>query len=91
VDHSRLAIISDGLCLGGTGCEIWARPLESPHAGTHNRDRAIKDQESIRWLNGYRDACDDAQQAAQTLVVSIADRESGVYEGFIESPEPGVG
>jgi len=74
-----------------TGCEIWARPLESPHAGTHNRDRAIKDQESIRWLNGYRDACDDAQQAAQTLVVSIADRESGVYEGFIESPEPGVG
>jgi len=45
----------------------------------------------MRWLNGYRDACDDAQQAAQTLVVSIADRESGVYEGFIESPEPGVG
>ena len=91
MDHTRLAITPDGLCLGVTGCEIWARPLENPHAGTHNRDRAIEDKESMRWLSGYRDACGIAKQAAQTLVVSVADRECDVYECFIETPEPSVG
>ena len=56
MDHTRLAITPDGLCLGVTGCDIWARPLVNPHAGTHNRDRAIEDKESLRWLEGYRDA-----------------------------------
>ena len=74
MDHTRLAITPDGLCLGVTGCDIWARPLVNPHAGTHNRDRAIEDKESLRWLEGYRDANDIAKQSPQMMIVSIADR-----------------
>ena len=74
-----------------TGCDIWARPIENPHAGTHNRDQAIEDKESLRWLTGYRAANEIAKQAPQTLIVSIADRESDVYECFLETPEPAVG
>ena len=91
MDHTRLAITPDGLCLGVTGCDIWARPIVNPHAGTHNRDRAIEDKESLRWLEGYRDANEIAKQTPQTMIVSIADRESDVYECFLKTPEPAVG
>jgi len=91
MDHTRLAVTPEGLCLGVTGCAIWARPIENPHAGTHNRDRSIDAKESLRWLDGYRDACVIARESPQTLVVSIADRESDVYECFIEAPQPQPG
>ena len=91
MDHTRLAITPDGLCLGVTGCDIWARPIENPHAGTRNEERAIEDKESLRWLTGYRDANEIAKEAPQTMIVSIADRESDIYECFLETPEPAVG
>lgn len=91
MDHTRLAVTPAGLCLGVTGCDLWARPFDNPHAGTHNRDRSISAKESQRWLDGYRDACVIARQSPHTLVVSIADRESDVYECFLEAPQPPPG
>jgi hypothetical protein len=91
MDHTRLAVTPEGLCLGVTGFEIWARPIDHPQAGTHNRDRPIEDKESLRWLTGYRDACVIAREAPQTLVVSIADRESDIQECFVEAPAPQPG
>lgn len=91
MDHTRLAVTPEGLCLGVTGCDLWARPFDRPHAGTHNRDRPIDAKESQRWLDGYRDACVLAREAPDTFVVSIADRESDVYECFLEAPEPQPG
>ena len=61
-----------------TGCDIWARPIVNPHAGTRNEERAIEDKESQRWLEGYRDANEIAKQTPQTMIVSIADRERDV-------------
>lgn len=91
MDHTRLAVTPERLCLGVTGFDVWARPIENPHAGTHNRDRTIEDKESRRWLEGYREACDVAREAPQTLVVSIADREGDVFGCFVEAPTPQPG
>jgi hypothetical protein len=91
MDHMQIAVTPEGQHLGVTRCHTWARPLINPHAETHNRDRATDDKESQRWLVGYRDACEIARQAPETLVVSLSDREGDLFECFVEgaTPKPG--
>jgi hypothetical protein len=86
--HMQIAVTPIGQHLGVTRCHTWARPLVNPHKETHNRDRPIEDKESVRWLDGYRDACQIAQQAPETLIVSLSDREGDVFECFIEGATP---
>jgi len=91
LEHTSLAITPDGLCLGVTLSKVWARPLVNPHEGQRHWEIAIKDKESYRWLEGYRDASQVACKAPGTLVVSIADRECDIYECLRETPEPQQG
>ena len=88
LDHVQIAVTPLGQHLGVTRCQTWARPLVDPHKGTHNRDRPLKEKESVRWLDGYRDACRIAQQAPETLIVSLSDREGDVFECFTEGAAP---
>ena len=79
LEHTSLAITPEGLTLGVTHSQVWARPIENPHKGKRNADIPIEEKESFRWLEGYRDASLVAQAAPDTLVVSIADRECDIY------------
>ena len=88
LDHIQIAVTPHGQHLGVTRCHTWARPLVNPHEETHNRDRPIEDKESMRWLEGYRDVCQVAQQAPETLVVSLSDREGDVFECLLEGATP---
>jgi hypothetical protein len=88
MDHVQIAVTPEGQHLGVTRCHTWARPLINPHAKTHNRDRATEDKESMRWLVSYRDACQIARQAPQTLIVSLSDREGDLFECFVEGATP---
>lgn len=88
LDHIQIAVTPLGQHLGVTRCHLWARPMENPHKETHNRDRPIEEKESMRWLDGYRDACLIAQQAPGTLIVSLSDREGDVYECLLEGATP---
>ncbi len=88
LDHVQIAVTPHGQHLGVTRCHTWSRPLINPHEGTHNRDRPLEEKESVRWLDGYRDACQIAQQAPETLIVSLADREGDVFECFLEGATP---
>ena len=80
LDHIQTAVTPLGQHLGVTRRHTWALPLVNPHEKTHNRDRPLEEKESMCWLNGYRDACQIAQQAPETLVVSLSDREGDVFE-----------
>lgn len=91
LEHTSLAITPEGLTLGVTHSQVWARPIENPHKGKRNADISIEEKESFRWLEGYRDASLVAQEAPDTLVVSIADRECDIYEFLMETPEPQQG
>ena len=88
MDHMQIAVTPEGQHLGVTRCHVWARRLINPHAKTHNRDRATDDKESQRWLVSYRDACQIARQAPETLVVSLSDREGDLFECFVEGAAP---
>lgn len=78
--HPVLAVTPERLCLGTLSNEMWVR--KSIGNKELNRDRAIEDKESIRWIKGFELAEHVAKEAPNTLVVSIADREGDIYEFF---------
>ena len=47
--------------------------------------KPIEEKESLRWLEGYGAACAVQGYCSETLVVSIADRESDIHEMYLEA------
>jgi hypothetical protein len=89
-DHVSLALTPQCLALGVVDAKVWARdPLEfdkdADQKRAERRAKPIEDKESIRWLEGYRAACQVAIAAPETLVVSLADSEGDVYEYILEA------
>jgi hypothetical protein len=81
--HSTLAITPQRVCLGvidGKFLRAGDEPNKtetSPH-----QPRPIEAKESYRWVEGYKLCVDIAEQVTDTMVVSVADRESDIYEIF---------
>lgn len=88
LDHVHVAITPQRLCLGVLGMELWARDEETFRQGKDRKYEPIETKESFRWLEGYRLACDLAEELPQTQIVSIADREADIYECFLEAQQP---
>jgi hypothetical protein len=56
--------------------------------GTDRGQRLIEEKESIRWLEGDPRVCETQAELPETQLVSIADRESDIYELFQEAQQP---
>lgn len=94
-DHALLALTPEKLVLGVVSADLWARDADAfaRDAAQKRADRKaqpIEQKESGRWLEGYRHACQVAQEAPTTTVVSVCDSEGDIYECFLEGP-PGPG
>ncbi len=63
---------------------IWARRDEEYGKGKECESKPIEEKESIRWVNGYRQICELADTMPGTQCVYVADRESDIYELFLE-------
>ena len=84
-DHVSLALTPEHLALGTVDAQIWARdPVEfekdADQKRAERRAKSIEDKESVRWLEGYRAACQVAHAAPETHIVSLADSEGDIYE-----------
>lgn len=89
-DHVSLALTPEHLALGVVDAKVWARdPVEfekdADQKRAERRDKEIEDKESIRWVEGYRAACQVAREASATHVVSLADSEGDVYEYLMDA------
>lgn len=82
--HPTLAITPERLCLGVLDTDIWARDIESYGKRKHCSAKPIEEKESFRWIEGYQQVCQIAQTLCETQCVYVADRESDIYELFIE-------
>ena len=79
--HSALAVTPAGLPLGLLSQRIWAR---SENKVAHQRKRkTIETKESYRWIETLRETQRIA--APNTRVVTVCDRESDIYEFFVEA------
>lgn len=92
-DHAVLAMTPEKLVLGVVDAKVWARDADDFHQNgaksasqkrAERRAKAIEDKESVRWLEGYRQACRVAHEAPETLIVCVSDSEGDIYECFLE-------
>ncbi len=52
-------------------------------ASKHRRKKLpIEQKESNKWLKSYEDACAIQARLPETMLVSVGDREAGIYELF---------
>jgi hypothetical protein len=87
--HPLHAFTPDGTPLGAVWCQFWTRDEESlsKSAEQKRRERGaapIEDKESLRWLEGLRQARASAQTLPDVQCVCIADSEADIYEMFTE-------
>jgi hypothetical protein len=82
--HNELVVSAERLPLGIWETSIEARDDQDHGKASQRKEKPIEDKETFRWLEGYRHACDLAQLAPQTQVISCADREADIYELFAE-------
>jgi hypothetical protein len=87
--HPTIAVTEDGICLGVVDGFHWHRK-ELHHKSRDEKNRMnlktpITQKESYRWINGYKIANELANQAPDTQIVSIADREGDIYDLYYES------
>ena len=86
--HPLVAFTTDGTPLGVCWTKMWTRdkPVEKTQAEKEKRRKAtpIEEKESIRWVEGLRQARNAAQQLPDVQCVCIADSEADIYELFSE-------
>lgn len=83
--HPTLAVTPDRVPLGCLRGFVWTRDIK-----LHGKEKelwkiAIEEKESFRWIEGYRRVSKLAAEVPQTQLVYVADRESDIYELFIEA------
>lgn len=88
--HPILATTDKGTPLGVLASFNYTRIEKDKAAKKHRNSLPIEEKESYRWLLGYREACKLAEQAPNTMIVSIADREGDIYECFAEAKDSSI-
>ncbi len=76
--HVNVAFTDQRVNLGVLSARFWQRTGVT----THRTQRATKDKESQRWLDGYHSACAVQAQYPDKWVISIADREGDIREWY---------
>jgi hypothetical protein len=82
--HPMLAVTPEGLCLGVLEFWRWVRDA-SDHGGKDRQNRLsrpLEQKESLRWVEGYKKVCALQEEAKETRLVYLADRDSDLFELF---------
>jgi hypothetical protein len=82
--HPMLAVTPESLCLGVLEFWRWVRDAND-HGGKDRQNRLsrpLEQKESLRWVEGYKKVCALQEEAKETRLVYLADRDSDLFELF---------
>jgi hypothetical protein len=82
--HSTMAFTPDGTPLGLLDVQCWARDPENAGMSKNRHEMSIEEKESFKWLKSYHHLCEIQKRTKKTKLISISDRESDIYELFVE-------
>ena len=85
VVHNTMAFTTEGTPLGLLDVQCWARDPEDKGKRYRRKELPIEQKESVKWLNSYRAVSEVQQLCPRTMLVSVGDRESDIYELFLET------
>lgn len=86
VTHSTFAVTPKGLPLGLLNQKSWVRDGFRESENEHV-DLPIEEKESYRWVEAIRDTSNIVKELRSTIVVTVADRESDIYEFLREAQD----
>lgn len=82
--HNLLVVTPERVPLGLWYTFNYARDDAEHGKSAECKQRTIEQKESFRWLEGYREACALAGLVPECEVCCLGDRESDIYELFVE-------
>jgi hypothetical protein len=83
--HDTMAFTPEGTPLGLLNVQYWARDPDDIGKKHRRKKLAIEEKESIKWLKSYRAVSEVQKLCPETMLVSVGDRESDIYEFFLEA------
>jgi hypothetical protein len=90
VVHGTMAFTPTGLPLGLIDLQSWARDDENFGKRHRRKELPIEEKESFKWIESFRQARALQERCPSTRLISVGDRESDVYELFLEAKRPGA-
>jgi hypothetical protein len=83
--HDTLAFTEEGTPLGILDAQCWARDPEEKGKKYRRKQLSIEQKESMKWLRSFRKVAEIQKLCPDTMLISIGDRESDIYELFLEA------
>jgi hypothetical protein len=83
--HDTLAFTEEGTPLGILDAQCWARDPQERGKKYRRKQLPIEQKESMKWLRSYRKVAEVQKLCPETMLVSIGDRESDIYDLFLEA------
>jgi hypothetical protein len=80
--HDSMAFNVAGTPLGLLDVQCWARDPQQFGKRALRHQRPIEQKESQKWLKGFNQVSAAQKQCPHTTLISMADRESDIYELF---------
>lgn len=90
VVHGTMAFTPQGLPLGLIQLQSWARDPDDFGKRHRRKQLPIEQKESFKWIDSFRQTRELQERCANSRIISVGDRESDVYELFLETLRPGA-
>ena len=81
--HDTMAFNLDGTPLGLIDIQCWARDADDFGKKNRRHKLPIEEKESYKWLKSFNKTAEMQKNCPETMLVSVGDRESDIYELFI--------
>ena len=85
--HDTMAFSEQGTPLGIVDAQVWARDPNDKGKRERRKSLPIEQKESRKWLRSFRKVAEIQKLCPATKLISIGDRESDVYELFLEATQ----
>jgi hypothetical protein len=85
--HDTMAFTVEGTPLGLVDVQCWARDPEDRGKKYRRKELPIEQKESMKWLTSYRAVAEVQRLSPQSRLISVGDRESDIYELFLEAAQ----
>jgi hypothetical protein len=83
--HDTMAFSEQGTPLGVLDAQAWARDPKDKGKRERRKQLPIEQKESRKWLRSFRKVAEVQKVCPRTQLISIGDRESDIYELFLEA------
>ena len=87
VVHDTMAFTPEGTPLGLLNVQCWARDPKEKGKKHRRKELPIEQKESAKWIKSYEAVREVQKLCPETMLVSVGDRESDIYELFLEATQ----